>query len=164
MAYYYKTLRKKLKVMLKAVRFDLEDHKHLLDYIDNYRDKKGKPNHSEAIRSLMEKGFENLNSSPTVEHQTKIQPIDINQIKDQVYNQVYTEIMEELTKKVFSQMSQPIQSIQSLPTQQQVKLEEPKKEVTIDPPKPKPPTQNVNVNTVAGGNALLANILGNASR
>lgn len=134
--------------MLKAVRFDLEAHEHLLTYIDNYRDNKGKPNYSEAIRMLMQKGYETIHSTPVVEQKVEIQPVDINSIKDQVYS----EVMEELTKKLFSQMG-PI-----------IHQEPIKKEPIFLPPKPKPTSKPIDTTSTAGGNGLLANLIGNANR
>lgn len=136
--------------MLKAVRFDEEKHKDLLDYIEEYRDNKGKPNHSEAIRFLMEKGFESI-VNPQVEQKVEIQPINVDSIKEEVYNG----IMEELTKKFFSQMGVPATIIQQ-PIQQPI-ITEVKKD---PPPKPKPSPPRV----VPEGNGLLANLLGNANR
>lgn len=137
--------------MLKAVRFDLEAHEHLLTYIDNYRDSKGKPNYSEAIRMLMQKGYEAIHSTPVVEQKIEVQPVDVNSIKDQVYS----EVMEELTKKLFSQMgSQPI-----------IQQPEPvKQDPTPLPPKPKPVSKPIDTTSIAGGNGLLANLIGNANR
>ena len=67
---------------LKAVRFDDEKHKDILTYIDEYRDHKGRKNESEAIRFLLQKGFEFI-SNPV---QTVIETTIENEIKNQLTN------------------------------------------------------------------------------
>jgi NTP pyrophosphatase (non-canonical NTP hydrolase) len=99
--------------MLKAVRFDEDVHKHLLEFIDWYTDKNGKKNESEAIRFLMQKGYEaveaektftRVNAEPVAET-TEIpqQPlIDIQNLKK--------ELADELIELVNSQQTTtPIQ-------------------------------------------------------
>jgi len=49
--------------MIKVVRFNENEHKDLINYINNYTDEKNQPNISEAIRHLMQLGFESLNSN-----------------------------------------------------------------------------------------------------
>lgn len=72
--------------MLKAVRFDENEHKQLLEFINNFIDTRGKKNESEAIRFLMKKGLESL-SSPAL--QTNI---DMNKIKEELFEQIMASI------------------------------------------------------------------------
>lgn len=72
--------------MLKAVRFDEQDHKEILDYIANYKDVKGKRNESEAMRFLMQKGLESLLQPKEVVASTPA--IDVNEIKADLFAQI----------------------------------------------------------------------------
>lgn len=133
--------------MLKAVRFDPEEHANLLEYIENYRDKKNKPNHSEAIRNLMIKGLENSNKYPEPVQQT----IDVEAIKADLFNQLMAQ---------FNTMNmQPKMEPKPEPVQQKLhEVIEPQPQPSVPKPTPKP--QNKPANT----NPLLANILGNSNR
>lgn len=131
--------------MLKAVRFDPEEHAELLKYIENYRDKKNKPNHSEAIRFLMMKGLENID---TVSKPTQ-QNIDIEAIKSELFNQLMAQFNQmNIQPKIDDK---PIKSDESDNTGLQQKPQQP------SIPKPSVPKS-------ANTNPLLANILGNANR
>jgi chemotaxis protein histidine kinase CheA len=79
--------------MLKAVRFDEDNHKHLIEYITNYTNEKGKTNISEGIRHLMELGYKSLNEE-SEENQNNIDQdnISMNQLKQQIKS----EIMEQV--------------------------------------------------------------------
>lgn len=130
--------------MLKAVRFDLAEHKELMEFIENYRDKKNKPNHSEAIRMLMQKGLEVLNQPPVQQPQ-----IDIEALKREIFGQ----IMSQINLASFAQPAAPVQ------TSVFTKVNQPAPEV--EQPKPAPKTQP---KTPANTNPLLANLLGNSQR
>ena len=54
--------------MLKSITLDEVKHKHLIDFIQAYRDENGTNNISSAIRFLMQKGYDNLynNSQPQI--------------------------------------------------------------------------------------------------
>jgi len=124
--------------MLKAVRFDLEEHAELIEFVENYRDKKNKPNHSEAIRMLMQKGLEVLNKPEESPQPT----IDIESLKAEIFNQLMAQVSS-------MNITQP-----------------PKKETVTQPPQPviqKQTPKSAPSKTVAV-NPLLANILGNADR
>lgn len=75
--------------MLKAVRFEETEHAHFLKYIEEYRNSKGKPNDSEAIRFLMQVGYDSLNSQ---------QP-DLEQIKSDIINQVVNALSNKMPEQ-----------------------------------------------------------------
>lgn len=148
--------------MLKAVRFDPEIHKELIEFVENYKDKRGKPNHSEAIRILMEKGFESLSNSTQNIEIKKVeasQPaIDLDKFRDDIVKQIWETIGKTvLTQNVphayaFTQIN-PNNQIQSQPQIEQIKEE---------PVKPAPLPKKTII--PANGNALLGNLLSNANR
>lgn len=144
--------------MLKAIRFDTEEHKELLDYISSFTDKKGRHNESEAMRSLMLKGLESLNAPQTLQQTPQL---DVDAIKNDLFNQVMSMINQQ-------QLSSPPVSAPASVRVSHVKPEidwekeqkaiageiekNPPRGPEIETPKPKP-----NVAT----NPLLANMLGN---
>lgn len=145
--------------MLKAVRFDEQDHKEILDYIVNYKDVKGKRNESEAMRFLMQKGLESLFIK---EEPTPTPAIDVEAIKADLFAQIMAAL--------------PHQPVYSPPVQEPVyrvaQVEEPKrnhietvqeveKEMEKPTPPPKPKASPPSVDT---SNPLLANLLGNINR
>ena len=140
--------------MLKAVRFDPETHKELINYIESYLDKRGKPNHSEAIRLLMEKGYEVLHGKSNAETVVETQPqVDLDKFREDIIK----EIFETIGKNAIAQPIIQPQIIQSTPITQ---IQEPKEEIKKEPvnapaPKPKPPAN-------VGG--LMGNLLSNANR
>lgn len=79
--------------MLKAVRFDPEKHKEILNFITNYKDQKGRHNESEAIRFLMQSGFDSINNS----HTQADSQINTQQNNKVYYNKQSTDI--DLLKK-----------------------------------------------------------------
>lgn len=131
--------------MLKAVRFDpeLNSHKQLIEFMESYLDKRGKPNHSEAIRLLMEKGYESLHGkSFEVETKVEIQPqIDIEEIKKSLLD----EVMKSLAPMLKPQVEEKV-----------LLKQEPVYEKPPQPTQPKPPLPNM------GG--LMGNLLNNAKR
>lgn len=129
--------------MLKAVRFDPEEHADLLDYIENYRDKKNRPNHSEAIRNLMIQGLRNSLSVP---EETPQPSIDIEAMKTDIFNQLMAKIN-------MMGIQQPIIT-------EQPKIQEPVIQETPAPPKINKPKPTL----PADMNPLLANLLGNSNR
>jgi Arc/MetJ-type ribon-helix-helix transcriptional regulator len=135
--------------MLKAVRFDIEEHKDIIDYVENYRDKKNRPNHSEAIRFLMEKGLESLNKQEIPK--PKQQEIDVESLKADLFNQLMSQIQKS------GMVAAPV------PTPEPVR-ERPFTKVNDKPtPTPKPKV-NSDAPKVAASNPLLANLLGNSQR
>ncbi|MNM09762.1 hypothetical protein D3C76_03130 [compost metagenome] len=92
--------------MLKAVRFDLEEHEELIRFIEDYRDKKNRPNHSEAIRMLMQKGLDTINKVSNPQPQFDIEAIKrdiVDQIKSQmnlspVHERVFTPVNDNLSQ------------------------------------------------------------------
>lgn len=140
--------------MLKAVRFDPETHKELIDYIENYRDKRGKPNHSEAIRLLMEKGFENLHN-PIVETKVIVQQapsVDLDKVKEDILKEVWSTIGKNI-------LTQPVQTHTFTPVNPApIQIEEVKKEPVSKPAPPKPS------NPPVAASGLLGNLLGNSNR
>ncbi|MNJ90555.1 hypothetical protein D3C87_81540 [compost metagenome] len=92
--------------MLKAVRFDLEEHEELIKFIEDYRDKKNRPNHSEAIRMLMQKGLDTINKVSNPQPQFDIEAIKrdiVDQIKSQmnlspVHERVFTPVNDNLSQ------------------------------------------------------------------
>jgi hypothetical protein len=133
--------------MLKAVRFDEEEHKELIEYVENYRDKKNKPNHSEAIRLLMQKGLETLRNSKPKEE------LNIESLKQDIINQIMSQINTQQVPK-----HQPAPLTQNN-MQSNIK-EKPQGERPPSPPPQKPKSSPPKVNA----NPLLANILGNSQR
>lgn len=137
--------------MLKAVRFDQEEHKELIDYIEKYRDKKNKPNHSEAIRFLMLKGLESLNFIEDKSSETSSQ-IDVDNLK----KELLTQIMDEIKFSALAGQAlfpvQPVAPVVPIKNPPNPPPKQPKKE---ENPKPKLP---------ANSNPLLANILNNSQR
>lgn len=91
--------------MLKAFRFDEEKHKHLIDFINNFKDKNNKPNDSEAIRYLMTMGYNTINNYDNIkkqirmeilsEQQTNKQNIDINTIKKELLMELQPNVIQE---------------------------------------------------------------------
>lgn len=128
--------------MLKAIRFNNE-HKDLIQYIENYRDDKNQPNHSEAMRYLMTLGLEYLKQPKTKE------TLDFNSMKQELLS----ELLMELNKNEISRASAfTIVNSNELPQHinETVQPEIKKKKVEI----PKEFSTN----------PLLANILNNAQR
>lgn len=126
--------------MLKAVRFDDEAHKDLIKFIEDYRDSKNKPNHSEAIRLLMKKGLDNLSTTP------KEQQIDIDKLKTDIFNQ----IMEQIKN---------VQDVQVAPNINKKEIVKEDKQV-----EPKLNTEKNKPTSPKTTNPLLANILNNSQR
>jgi len=177
--------------MLKAVRFDEVQHKKLLDFIEFYQDDKGRKNDSEAIRYLMQKGFEaitseqkqaaEINNSKQVLIDTlkkevinelsglipkdTVQP-DIEQIKKELYNQVLSEVNEK-TMTSLNSILDKLTTFQPVVVQQTVAPTIQNvpilqvEEIKKETPIPIPVKK---VEIPADVDGLLGNILGNANR
>ena len=123
--------------MLKAVRFDEKDHQHLLRFINEYRNEKGKPNDSEAVRFLMQAGYESL-SKPNIDlNNLKIDIVNdiVNSLSNKLPNQqpidienIKKDIAKDLNKK---RKSQPVVNMETLKKEL---LEELKKEISQTQP------------------------------
>lgn len=81
--------------MLKAVRFDEEKHKDLLEFIVSYKDSKGRTNESEAIRMLMQTGYNILNNKPpeqlaeyTEHKENKDDNVNIDNLKKELTDEI----------------------------------------------------------------------------
>lgn len=134
--------------MLKAVRFDLEEHAELITFIEDYRDKKNRPNHSEAIRMLMQKGLDTLNTPPSPQPQLDIEAIK-KDIVDQIKSQMnLSPIQTPVHEHVFTPVNQPL-------TQSKID----KAGINEAPTKPRPPAPPAQPLS-----PLLANLLGNSQR
>jgi hypothetical protein len=133
--------------MLKAVRFDEANHKELIDFIESYRDKKNRPNHSEAIRFLMEKGFATLNQKEETKQQTQ-QNIDIEKLTAEITSKVWESISKNYINNSF-----PISQQNQYTQKEEIKKEQ--AEQPVSKPKTTIPIE---------GNSLLSNMLRNANR
>lgn len=164
--------------MLKAVCLDEKAHKHLIQFIINYRDESGRQNISSAIRFLMLKGYESLygNPSKTIEEDNQKEEIK-KEVVNEVMGALNTKILDNLTEAIdklsniqhipviqqsdSSHLSNSLSSLSSLPanTNQQSKQSNqgtyPKAE---KPVVLKKPAKSI------GSNSLLSNLLGNANR
>lgn len=139
--------------MLKAVRFDLEEHKELIEFIENYRDKKNRPNHSEAIRFLMNKGLEYLKQQDTPKSTLDIES-NIESIKNEIFNQIMAQIQ---STGITLQHQQPTyQPVRENPIRTNIK-EQPVSKPIQQPQQDNPPKK-------IATNPLLANILSNSQR
>lgn len=135
--------------MLKAVRFDIEEHKDIIKFVEDFRDKKNKPNHSEAIRFLMTKGLESLNKT------NEPQPIDLESMKSDIFNQIMNKI-----DTMNIQSPPPKEQVHKTLTPSRVQNHGIKPPTTQPRPGP-PPSQSPKKAAI---NPLLANILGNSER
>lgn len=78
--------------MLKAVRFDPEDHKELLAFILAFKDDKGKKNESEAMRYLMTKGLEGLNKPLVIEPIIPAPQFDYEKMKSELLQELIAQV------------------------------------------------------------------------
>lgn len=134
--------------MLKAVRFDLVEHKELLEFIENFTDSKGRKNESEAIRYLMKLGLESLKNK----NQSAAPQIDIDKIKQEILSQIMNQL-----PSIIQQPPQPVQPIYQKPIIQQ-QTEKPKEIKNNIEQKPKQQKQSQNLNP------LLTNLLSNINK
>lgn len=95
--------------MLKAVCLDEKEHKHLIDFIEQYKDENNKANISSAIRFLMIKGYESLqNESQQKESmQKELEQKEILQrksLEQQPSNNNIEDIKKEVTEQVINKL------------------------------------------------------------
>jgi len=172
--------------MLKAVRFDENEHKQLLDFIEFYVDEKGRRNDSEAIRYLMQKGLEAVRNPQFTEVNTSTteSTVDINTLKKEVLNEIASLLpketaqpnLEQLKQELYNQVLSEINAsnlnsinaiLDKLSNFQPMVVQQPVQQTISQPvestPKPAPtPVKKVEIPADADG--LLGNILGNANR
>lgn len=73
--------------MLKAFRFDEQEHKDIIEFILKFTDSRGKKNESEAIRFLMKKGLDAINI-PIIQPQN----IDLDKLKAELFNHITSSV------------------------------------------------------------------------
>ena len=130
--------------MLKAVRFDENYHKNLLEFIHNFYDNRGKLNESEGMRYLMQLGLDSLSEA---------QPSnDFNLMK------------EELLKEILQTMNlQNGDLLEKLDKIQPIYI--PANKELIEKPIERPVNKNPKkINTPGNSNALLNNLLNNSNK
>lgn len=172
--------------MLKAVRFDENEHKQLLNFIEFYVDEKGKRNDSEAIRYLMQKGLETVLNPQFTEVNTSNNEnvVDINTLKKEVLNEIANLLPKETTQPNLEQLKQELYNqvlseinasnlnsinaiLDKLSNLQPMVVQQPIQQVISQPientSKPiSTPVKKLEI--PADANGLLGNILGNANR
>lgn len=97
--------------MLKSITLDEAKHKHLIDFIQAYRDENGTNNISSAIRFLMQKGYDNLynNSQPQI-------PLINNSVnKEEIKKEVLNEVLSELNSKLLDKLTTNLMSSSQMP-------------------------------------------------
>lgn len=132
--------------MIKAVRFDEEKHKKLLQYIVDYKDPKDRKNESEAIRFLVQTGFEYITGQladpvhyskqeeesihlgkpePNLNYddfkQEIIKEFSINQQSlniDSIKKDIVNEVMGKLNQETLNNLTSAIEKLSALPTAQ----------------------------------------------
>ena len=102
--------------MLKSITLDEVKHKHLIDFIQAYRDENGTNNISSAIRFLMQKGYDNLynNSQPQIPLINN-NPVNKEEIKKEVLNEVLSELNSKLLDKLTTNLMSSSQTPQIQP-------------------------------------------------
>lgn len=96
--------------MLKAVCLDEKEHKHLIDFIEQYKDENNKANISSAIRFLMIKGYESLQQKESMQKeliQKELMQKEILQrksLEQQSSNNKMEEIKREVTEQVINKL------------------------------------------------------------
>lgn len=165
--------------MLKAIRFDEDKHKDLLKWMKDFRDAKGKENESEAARYLMQMGFEYM-----IKRQDEVQaaahpdPEPIQAVteskadidKDALKRELMDEVMVEINTKMLGGLTAFVDKLNNFQIQPQIitapllsvqsENQQHVDEKIIEKPKPR----KKSIAAPIEGNALLANILGNADR
>ena len=162
--------------MLKAIRFDEEKHKEILQWLKNFRDKKGKENESEAARYLMQQGIEYIIYKQSNELIKEPKNINSDDFKRELMNEVRTEVMNEFMNEVNNKMlgglTAFVDKLNNFQIQPQVIVQQPiptsntQYKEPIEKPIEKPIDKpKINKKHIAiEGNNLLANILGNVNR
>jgi hypothetical protein len=169
--------------MLKAVRFDEDKHKTLLKFMEDFRDDKGKPNDSEAVRFLMQKGLEYLTATPIPQPQPVIeekivekiieQPkpsLDIDSLKRELLTEMKNEMLKEMNNQHVNSLTTIIEKLDNLkpvvvqqPMFTQMNTPIPTTEVT-EQQEIKPKAIKNPIEIPKDTNPLLANILANSQR
>lgn len=99
--------------MLKAVCLDEKEHKHLIDFIEQYKDENNKANISSAIRFLMIKGYESLQQKESMQKesmQKELAQKEILQRKSLEEQQSSKNNIEEIKKEVTEQVINKLQT------------------------------------------------------
>lgn len=140
---------------MKAVRLDPIKHRDLLEYIDNYRDDKGKPNHSEAIRILMTAGLRVVRG----EGGGSVNGVDVETLTQRVFDQVMNALG---TSEAFTKVN-GLGSGDRAEPKRTVRVQ---RETVAQPVQiPSSKTDDPSIGTTSSSvNPILANILGNANR
>ena len=130
--------------MLKAVRFDENYHKNLLEFIHNFYDNRGKLNESEGMRYLMQLGLDSLSEA---------QPSnDFNSMKE--------ELLKEILQTMNSQNGDLLNKLDKI---QPIYI--PVNKELAEKPIEKPVYKNPKkVITPGNSNTLLNNLLNNSNK
>lgn len=161
--------------MLKAVRFDDDRHKPLLEFMEKFRDDKGRPNDSEAIRFLMEKGLDYLNNpipqsnsiieEPIVE---KTKPLlDIENLKRELLTEMKNEMLKEINNQHVSSLTTIIEKLDNIKVVQQpvfTQMNNPTTSLDRTEQEQKTKIVKKQIEIPKDTNPLLANILANSQR
>lgn len=161
--------------MLKAVRFDDDRHKPLLEFMEKFRDDKGRPNDSEAIRFLMEKGLDYLNNpipqsnsiieEPIVE---KTKPLlDIENLKRELLTEMKNEMLKEINNQHVSSLTTIIEKLDNIKVVQQpvfTQMNTPTTSLDRTEQEQKTKIVKKQIEIPKDTNPLLANILANSQR
>jgi len=155
--------------MLKAIRFDEKKHEELLKFITSYKDNKNRSNESEAIRFLMQKGYEALNKEQDVVHVTSLEEpkMDLDSIKKEIYAEVMAQVSSQALgsisalidkigdlKPIYIQQQDPLFTQVNSNTPEFTKINSSETKIKTTSP----------IEIPKDTNPLLANILGNANR
>ena len=138
--------------MLKAFRFDENEHKDLIHFITNYKDNRGKMNESEAIRFLMKKGLESINA-PVIQQQN----IDIDKLKAEIFQQVVMSVNSIQQPHKFYEEALPMYANPNAVAKFDLKYDkpEPKKYDNVD---------NEPSSEIKNSNPLISNMLANRKK
>lgn len=154
--------------MLKAVRFDEQEHKELLDFVTDFKDSRGKKNESEAIRHLMQLGLKALT---TKEEVPSTPALDVEQLKSDLFK----ELMAALpfgSQRHPSDWEQPVkpephwqpENITSKPSEPSIRRVHEGITNKVEEVKPEPPPKPVPSGPRVESNPLLANLLSNRNK
>jgi len=137
--------------MLKAVRFDENNHKDILEFIQNYYDNRGKSNESEGIRYLMKLGLDYINNSlpPTT---FDLMKTELLEELLQIINSQNINLLDKLDKiqPIYVQASQIEKTIDKISDKMQEKVQEKSKLKKVNMP--------------GNANTLLNNLLDNSNK
>ena len=133
--------------MLKAVRFDENNHKNILEFIQNYHDSKGKLNESEGIRHLMQLGLDSINNS----------------LSYNTFDSMKSELLKELLQIINSQNTNLLNKLDKI---QPIYVQTSQIEKTIDKmsEKMQEKSKPKKINISGNANTLLNNLLDNLNK